>query len=45
LREPSQPGHFPLPRIDDTLDKLSRAKYFTTVDAKEGFHQIPLKSM
>jgi hypothetical protein len=34
---------YPLPRIDDTLDKLSRAKYFTTVDAKEGFHQIPMK--
>lgn len=33
---------FPLPRINDILDQLGRAKYFSTLDLKSGFHQIPL---
>lgn len=33
---------FPLPRIDDILDGLGRAKYFSIVDLFSGFHQIPL---
>lgn len=36
------PDKFPLPRIDDILDHLGRAKYFTTLDLMSGFHQIPL---
>lgn len=34
---------FPLPRIDDILDQLGRAKYFSTLDLKAGFHQISLE--
>lgn len=33
---------FPLPRIDDILDSLGRAKYFSILDLFSGFHQIPL---
>lgn len=33
---------FPLPRIDDILDGLGRAKYFSVLDLFQGFHQIPL---
>lgn len=36
------PDKFPLPRIDEILDHLGRAKYFTTLDLMSGFHQIPL---
>lgn len=33
---------FPLPRIDDILDSLGRAQYFSVIDLYSGFHQIPL---
>lgn len=33
---------FPLPRIEEILDQLGRAKYFSIIDLKSGFHQIPL---
>ena len=31
-----------MPRIDDTIDALSRAKYFSTIDLKSGYYQIPV---
>ena len=36
------PDKFPLPRIENILDQLGRAKFFTTLDLMAGFHQIPL---
>lgn len=33
---------FPLTRIEDVLDKLGRAKYFSTLDMTSSFHQIKL---
>ncbi|CAF5042976.1 unnamed protein product, partial [Rotaria magnacalcarata] len=33
---------YPIPRIDDTLDQLRTAKYFTSMDLKSGFWQIEL---
>lgn len=32
----------PLPRVDDTLDRLSGARIFTTIDLTAGYWQIPL---
>ncbi|CAF4354949.1 unnamed protein product [Rotaria sp. Silwood2] len=33
---------YPIPRIDDTLDQLQTAKYFTSLNLKSGFWQIEL---
>lgn len=32
-----------LPRIDDILFRLSKAKLFSILDAKSGYHQIPIR--
>lgn len=37
------PDKFPLPRIDDILDQLGRAKHFSVLDLQAGFHQIELE--
>ena len=33
---------WPMPRIDDILAKLGRAKFFTTLDLRSGYHHIAL---
>ena len=33
---------YPLPRIDDLLDALGKAKVFSALDMRAGFHQVPL---
>ena len=35
---------YPLPRIDDLIDRLGRARYFTTLDFASGYHQIAMKN-
>ena len=31
---------FPFPRMDDMMDCLSRATYFSKTDLKSGYHQV-----
>ena len=33
---------FPIPRIDDCIDKIGRAKYVTKFNLLKGFYQVPL---
>eukprot|EP00171_Calliarthron_tuberculosum_P023624 IDg23624t1 len=33
----------PLPRIDEVWDQIGGAKYFSTIDLKEGYHQIRIR--
>ncbi len=34
---------FPFPRMDDIIDYLSGAEYFTKIDLKSGYHHIHIK--
>lgn len=34
--------NYPLPRIDEILDQLGRARCFSVADLKAGYHQVPI---
>lgn len=42
LNQRIYPQKYPFPIIDDQLDKLYGKNYFTKLDLKDGFHQIPI---
>ena len=43
LNQITKTSSWPLPVIDDMLTVLGKAKYFTTLDLKSGYWQIPLR--
>ena len=43
LNEKTISDKYPIPNILEIFSKLGKAKYFTTLDLKAGFHQIKLK--
>lgn len=42
VNEKTIDDRYPLPNINDILDKLGRCQYFTTLDLASGFHQIEM---
>ena len=44
LNKQTVKDRYPLPRIDDLIDRLGRARYFTTLDLASGYHQIAMKN-
>ena len=42
LNRATKLDEYPLPRIDDTLDMLSGAQHFTTLDLASGYWQVPV---
>jgi hypothetical protein len=42
LNEITKKDAFPLPRIDDTIERLGSARYFSSLDMGNAFWQVPL---
>ena len=42
LNHQTKKGVYPLPRIDDLLDKLAKAKYFLAIDLASSYHQTAM---
>ena len=42
LNEKTIVDAYPLPNINDILDQLGGAKYFSVMDLASGFHKIPM---
>lgn len=43
LNEKTVEDRYPIPNINDILDKLGKCLYFTTLDLASGFHQIEVQ--
>ena len=42
LNAVSRADAYPIPRVDDLLDRLGKAKYITTLDLSRGYWQVPV---
>ena len=40
LNSVTEPDPFPLPWVDDLLDKVGKAQYLTKLDMAKGHHQV-----
>lgn len=42
LNEVSEFDCYPMPRVDELLDRLGRARFISTLDLMKGYRQVPL---
>ena len=42
LNRVTKPDPYPMPRVDDLLDRLGQAKYISTLDLTKGYWQVPV---
>ena len=42
LKAESMADAYPMPRIDDLIDRLGKAKFITTLDLTHGYWQVPM---
>ena len=40
LNSVTEPNPFPLPRVDDLVDKVGKSQYLTKLDMAKGYHQV-----
>ena len=45
LNKATRKDHFPLPFIDEMLERLAKHSYFCYLDGYSGYHQIPIHPM
>jgi hypothetical protein len=43
LNEVTVKNKYPLPLMDELFDRVARAKFFSTMDLRNGFHQIAIR--
>lgn len=43
INELTKQDAYPLPNIEEILDQLGKARYFSALDLTSGFHQVPLE--
>jgi len=43
LNEKTIKDKYPMPNINEVLDRIGRAKYFTALDLASGYHQVEMK--